>query len=223
MSFSKHIIIVAGGTGTRMNSNVPKQFIELKGKPIIVYTIQKFIDYSNEVNIIIVSHKDYLERLNKILNHYFPNQKIQTCTGGATRFDSVKNGLALLKNQNGIVGVHDAARPLVSVETIKNCFELASQKGNAIPVVSVNESIRQAENTNSVAVNRNLFKIVQTPQCFKVELIQKAFEQDYKESFTDDATVLESIGEKINLTEGNLENIKITTPGDLIFAGALLK
>ncbi len=223
MSLSKHIIIVAGGTGTRMNSEIPKQFIEVNGKPIIVYTIQKFIDYDKDINIIIVSHKDHLEQLNKLLAQYFPKQKIETCIGGSARFNSVKNGLSLLKNESGVVGIHDAARPFVSVNTIKNVFETAEQKGNAIPVIRVNESIRQIENGESKAVNRNQFNIVQTPQCFKLDLIQKAFEQNYNESFTDDATVLESIGEKINLTEGNSENIKITTPSDLIITQALLK
>ena len=184
---------------------------------------QKFLDYSPDLNFIIVSHKDCLDQLNKILAKYFPKQNIKTCVGGAARFDSVKNGLALLKNESGVVGIHDAARPMVSVETIKNAFETASQKGNAIPVISINESIRQSENGNSKAVNRDQFNIVQTPQCFKLELIQKAFEQNYNESFTDDATVLESAGVKINLTPGNAENIKITKPGDLSLAQALLK
>lgn len=223
MPNTKHIIIVAGGSGIRMNGDVPKQFIVLKNKPIIVHALQKFLDYDPNINVVIVSHPEYFEHLHKILLQFFPDKKILICNGGPNRFDSVKNGLALLKNESGVVGIHDAARPFVSVETIKNAFETAEQKGNAIPVITVNESIRQIENGNNKATDRRNFMIVQTPQCFKLELIRKAFEQNYKDSFTDDATVLESIGEKINLTEGNSENIKITTPSDLIIAQAFLK
>jgi 2-C-methyl-D-erythritol 4-phosphate cytidylyltransferase len=223
MHVSKHIIIVAGGTGSRMNSTIPKQFIEVNGKPILAHTIQKFLDYDKTINIIIVSHRDFLNDVLSLLAKYFNGKNIQTCVGGAARFDSVKNGLNLLKDKKGLVGIHDAARPMVSILTIKSAFDEAEKNGNGIPVIQMNESIRHNENGNSKAVDRNHFTIVQTPQCFKLELIQKAFEQDYKETFTDDATVLESIGEKINLTQGNPENIKITNPGDLLFAQAILK
>ena len=142
--------------------------------------------------------------------------------GGESRFASVKNGLMLIDNENAIVGIHDAARPLVSQQTILNCYETAAIKGNAIPCVSINESMRKISNNVNNSVNRNEYKIIQTPQCFLVSKIKKAFEQDYSSSFTDDATVLESIGETIVLAEGNEENIKITSPHDLLMAGAIL-
>ncbi|MGZ4038440.1 MAG: IspD/TarI family cytidylyltransferase, partial [Bacteroidia bacterium] len=154
---------------------------------------------------------------------YFPEKNICLCEGGDTRFHSVKNGLAHVKDSNGVVGIHDAARPLVSVETIRNCFETAAQKGNAVPVISLSESLRHIENNLSRAVNRSDYKIVQTPQCFKTGLIKTAFEQDYSSAFTDDATVAEQAGLKINLVEGNPENIKITTPADLVIANAFME
>ena len=143
--------------------------------------------------------------------------------GGTTRFQSVKNGLRLVTNPQSIVGIHDAARPFVSLQTIKNCFETATLKGNAIPCISLNDSIRKIKNKTNIAVNRNDYKIIQTPQCFLASIIKQAFNQPYNPLFTDDATVLESIGQTIFLVDGNIENIKITTPHDLLIANAFLK
>lgn len=223
MSDSKYVIIVAGGTGVRMDHEVPKQFIKVAGKPVIVYSIEKFLAYDNNIHVVVVSHPDYLKVAHLILEEYFPGNKFQLTNGGTTRFESVKNGLNLIKDGNGIVAIHDAARPLVNIATIKNCFAVAEEKGNAVPVDTVYQSLRQIENEKSKAVNRNDFKIVQTPQCFKISLIKKAFSQNYSEAFTDDATVLEKTGIEINLVEGNSENIKITTQADLKIAEALLK
>src|SRR5688572_29629779 len=136
-----NIIIVAGGTGTRMQSTIPKQFIEIHGKPILIHTIEKFIEFDEFINVIVAVHKDYLTDANFMLAEYFPEKNIQTVLGGETRFHSVKNGLNCITNKNDIVGIHDAARPLVSIETIKICFETAAKKGNAIPVAPVNESL----------------------------------------------------------------------------------
>lgn len=219
MNYSQYnVIIVAGGTGSRMLSSTPKQFIEIKGKPILIHTIEKFIEFDEFINIIVCVHKDYITDANFMLAEYFPEKNIQTVVGGETRFHSVKNGLNCIKNKNDIVGIHDAARPFVSSETIKRCFESAAIQGNAIPVSPINESLRMITNGINKAVRRDDYKVVQTPQCFLVSLIQKAFEQPFSPFFTDDATVLEGIDEPIYLVEGNTENIKITTPSDLKYA-----
>lgn len=218
MTSHYNIIIVAGGTGTRMQSNIPKQFLEIKGKPIIIHTIEKFLEFDEYIHVIVCVHKDYITDANFMLAEYFPGKDIQIVVGGDTRFQSVKNGLNVIKNPNDIVGIHDAARPFVSHQTIQTCFETASKKGNAIPVIDVAESIRLVTNGINKAVSRDDYKVVQTPQCFLVSLIQKAFEQPFSPFFTDDATVLEGIDEPIYLVEGNTENIKITTPSDLKYA-----
>jgi len=219
----EYIIIVAGGTGKRIKGNIPKQFIEVNEKPLIVYTMGKFFAYNPEIQMCIVVHKDYLQHMNDLIKTYFPDKTIKTTIGGDVRFHSVKNGLGLIENSNSVVGIHDAARPMVSVDTIKRCYETAAHKGNAIPVVDVNESIRVIENNSNKAVNRSNYKVIQTPQCFNTTLIKKAFEQEYSNLFTDDASVLERMGEKIILVEGNTENIKITHDTDLILAQHFLK
>lgn len=219
---NQYLIIVAGGTGSRMQNTLPKQFIELNGEAIIIKTIKCFFKYNSQIKIIISIHKDfkvYLEELLKMF--HVETSTIQITNGGNTRFQSVKNGLALITEDSAIVGIHDAARPFVSLQTIKNCFEAAQLNGNAIPCVSLNESIREVYAHNNKAVNRNNYKIIQTPQCFLLSKIKQAYKQDYNPLFTDDATVLESIGETIFLVEGNAENIKITTPYDLIISNAI--
>ena len=223
MIIQEHIIIVAGGSGKRIKGDIPKQFIEVNSKPLIIYTIEKFFAYNPSIQMCIVVHKDYLQHMNDLCKKHFPDKTIVTTVGGDTRFHSVKKGLELIEASNAIVGIHDAARPMVSIETIQRCYETASQKGNAIPVVNVNDSLRVIENNSNKAVNRANYKIIQTPQCFNASLIKKAFEQEYSNLFTDDASVLEKIGEKIFLTEGNIENIKITHDTDLILAQHLLK
>jgi 2-C-methyl-D-erythritol 4-phosphate cytidylyltransferase len=216
------VIIVAGGVGSRIKSDQPKQFIEIKGVPVIVKTIRAFLEYNPEIGIIICIHKNYGSHLESIIEKFeLKNADIKITFGGDTRFASVKNGLLLIDRPSAIVGIHDAARPFVSRQTIASCFETAALKGNAIPCVPVNESMRKISNNINSSINRNEYKIIQTPQCFMVSQIKKAFEQEYSPLFTDDATVLESTGEKINLVEGNEENIKITSPHDLVIANAL--
>ncbi len=219
---TNYVIIVAGGTGNRMLNDLPKQFIKLNGKEIILYGIEAFLYFNPAITIIIAVHKNYVELLNEIL-HKNNLSDVKVTEGGTTRFDSVKNALALITDQNAIVGIHDAARPLVSLQTIQNCYAGASENGNAIPAIPVGESIRENKNGNNKYANRNDFCIIQTPQCFLVSKIQKAFTLPYSENFTDDASVLEAAGEKINLVEGNIENIKVTYPKDLIIAKALLE
>lgn len=214
---NQYLIIVAGGTGSRMQNTLPKQFIELNGEPIIIKTINCFVKYNSSIKIIISVHKDFKIYLEELLQSYkITNVKITI--GGQTRFQSVKNGLELIDDLTAIVAVHDAARPFVSIDTIKNCFETAAIKGNAVPCISLNESIREIKEEKNNAVNRNNYKIIQTPQCFLISKIKQAFIQPYNPLFTDDATVLEGLGETIFLVEGNVENIKITSPHDLLIA-----
>lgn len=205
-----------------MNSAVPKQFMELSGKPVLMHTIEKFIAAIPEINIVLVLSPANRELWKTLCEKYNFTTSYQLTDGGETRFHSVKNGLALVPD-NTVVGIHDAARPLVSIKTITSAFETAEQKGNASPAISLNESVREVKDGTNRAVNRYNYFIVQTPQCFQSDLIKKAFLRDYSPEFTDDASVLEAIGEKINLIEGNRENIKITTPEDLIIAEALMK
>jgi 2-C-methyl-D-erythritol 4-phosphate cytidylyltransferase len=217
----KFALIVAGGSGTRMKSEVPKQFLDLLGKPLLMHTIEAFTKYDPKISIIVVIPEIWMnlwkERCRK--HHFAVEHKL--VAGGEIRFRSVQNGLNQIK-EDGIVFIHDGVRPLVSEDTIQQCYKTAVEKGNSLPVVPVSESVRKQESNNSKAVDRSKYFLVQTPQTFKVSLIQKAYNQSTTEDFTDDATVLESMGVIINLTKGNRENIKITYPEDLLFAKAVL-
>lgn len=216
-----HLIVVAGGSGTRMNSEIPKQFIELQGKPILMHTLKRFKKAIPGIHIVVVLPSNHIELWKSLCRLHQFDSTHEITEGGETRFHSVKNGLQLVPD-SCVVGIHDAVRPLVSESTILNVFHVAEKKGNASPSIPLNESIREVKKTGNKAVDRNNYFIIQTPQCFQANQLKKAFGQDYLPSFTDDATVLESIGEKINLVEGNRENIKITTPHDLLIAEALI-
>jgi 2-C-methyl-D-erythritol 4-phosphate cytidylyltransferase len=220
---NEYVRIVAGGSGSRMNSDVPKQYMEANRVPIIVHTIKRFFEYSKSIQVICCVHANYSAYAEGLMQKYFPHTKIKIVLGGETRFNSVKNGLAVIKDVDSLVAVHDAARPLVSKETIERCFASAKEKNSGVPVIKVSESIRIVDGNNSRSINRDNYRIVQTPQCFKTEVLQKAFEVDYKNSFTDDATVFENAGHNVSLVEGNIENIKITLPSDILIAEALLK
>src|ERR1700752_4171967 len=201
-----YAIIVAGGTGSRMKREVPKQFIPIHNKAILLHTIEKFIAYNPDIKIIVCCHKDFILKAHELLEKTsFTHIKI--IEGGETRFHSVKNGLNAITEKNVTIGIHDAARPLVSIETLQRCYSTAKEIGNAVPVVYLNESIRMIVGDSSSAEDRTRFRIVQTPQCFHDSLIKKAFEAEYSNLFTDDATVAEKMGLKINLVEGNPENI----------------
>lgn len=215
------VIIVAGGTGSRMNSAVPKQFLKLAGKPVIVHTIGQFYKYNPHISLCVVVHKDFLEHWSALQSDYFPNQQISVCVGGETRFHSVKNGLAMLSDSD-VIGIHDAARPLVSVEVIKTCFDTARAKQTAIPVIPVHESMRVISEGSSAHVDRSKYRLVQTPQCFNAQLLKDAYKQAFLEKFTDDASVVEAYGSAIHLVKGNRENIKITEPADLKIAEGLV-
>ena len=216
----KYVIIVAGGSGTRMNNAVPKQFILLQGKPILMHTIEKFSSSIPDIHIIVVLNLQLNDEWQLLCKHHNFNIPHTLVGGGETRFHSVKNGLNSVP-ENSVVGVHDAARPLVNTHTISTAFKTAEEKGNATPAISLNESIRQVDGETNKAVDRNKYMIIQTPQCFHSSILKKAFEQEYTPSFTDDASVAETIGVKINLIEGNRENIKITTSQVLIIAVTL--
>lgn len=223
MSWSKkYVIIVAGGSGTRMKSVIPKQFIELQGKPILMRTIHKFFTSLESCTIIVVLAKEYQEEWKLLCKQHQFTISHEVVDGGETRYASVKNALALVPDAC-IVGIHDAARPLVSTSTILKTYEEAELMGNASPAIPITDSLRRQKGKENTAVDRNDYLIIQTPQCFHSHLIKKAFEKTYRPEFTDDATVLEAYGEKIHLIEGNSENMKITTPQDLIIAEALFK
>lgn len=218
----KFVIIVAGGSGSRMGSEIPKQFLQLCGKPVLMHTIQVFFDFDPESELILVlpdAQKNLWEEL--CLKHSFslPHQIV---SGGETRFYSVLNGLKLVREE-GIVFIHDGVRPLVSRETLERCNHMAQKNGNAIPVLSINESLRKQKGLQSVSVDRTLYLSVQTPQTFRSDQIHKAYDQDFDSAFTDDASVAEKAGFPIFMVDGNRENIKITNPTDLIVAEAFLQ
>lgn len=216
-----YALIVAGGSGSRMNATVPKQFLLLNEKPVLMHTIERFYHYDNAMEIIVVLPEAQFQLWENLCpEHNFTIQH-RLVAGGSVRFESVKNGLAEIKGE-GVVAIHDGVRPLVSFETIGRCFEVAAHKGNAIPVMPVIESLRVIDGEKSKAVDRSSFVTIQTPQVFSISEIIKAYNQPFSEAFTDDASVLEAAGQAINLVEGNIENIKITHPADLLFAGLLI-
>jgi len=216
------VIIVAGGSGRRMDSTLPKQFIELDDKPVLMHTISRFYNFDNNIHIILVlPHKQvsFWKSLCKKHNFEVHHDIVE---GGETRFHSVRNGILAIE-ASSVVGIHDGVRPCVSVDTIKNCYQTAHSYGNAIPAVPVNESVRLKEKDTNQSFDRSKLWLVQTPQVFRFEIIRKCFEQKYRESFTDDANVVESAGYEINMVDGNRENIKITTRSDLLIAEAFIK
>jgi 2-C-methyl-D-erythritol 4-phosphate cytidylyltransferase len=216
----KYALIVAGGSGARMGTEIPKQFLQLAGKPILMHTIEKFYSYDSAIDIIVVLAENQITYWENIIDKTGFNVPHYTTMGGSERFYSVQNGLRMINNPS-LVAIHDAVRPLVSVETIKRCFESASLYGNAIPVTSPSDSIRLLTDMGNRPLNRESVKLIQTPQVFDSELIKRAYNQKYSPDFTDDASVLEKAGEKIILVEGNPQNIKITNAVDLTIAEKL--
>jgi 2-C-methyl-D-erythritol 4-phosphate cytidylyltransferase len=217
----KYAIIVAGGSGTRMGSEIPKQFLNIKKKPVLMHSINRFFYFDSTINLIVVLPENQIEYWQGLCSEHHFNIPHQIVKGGSERFYSVKNGLQLVE-KDALVAIHDAVRPLVNFKTIKEAFEAALEFGSGIPAIPMNDSIRQFDGEHNFAVNRSNYKIIQTPQCFGSSLLLEAFNQNYKSEFTDDASVLEAHGAKIMITQGNVENIKITTPKDLILAEALI-
>lgn len=214
-------IIVAGGSGSRMNSPTPKQYIEVEGKPIIVHTLQRFLDFDQNIELVIVLHKDWKEHFSAIMSKHFKGVTYKTTEGGKERFHSVKNGLALCSGQ--YIAVHDAARPMVSVNTISRCFNTVAIEKAVIPVLGVTDSLRKITPQGSVAVPRKEYLCVQTPQVFEAALLRTAYERPFHENLTDDASVVEASGKSITTVEGNPENIKVTHPSDLQVIKAFLE
>ena len=219
----EYVIIVAGGKGLRMGSDIPKQFLPIGGKPVLMRTIERFREYSADLQIILVLPEAQQEYWLQLCKEYDFDVEYRLANGGQTRFHSVQNGLALVPDDaEGVVGVHDGVRPFPSIEMIRNCYETAREKKAVIPVIPVVETVRHLEKEGSVTVPRDEYKLVQTPQTFDIQLLKAANRQPYNDGFTDEASVVESYGHEITLVEGNRENIKITTPYDLKIAEVLI-
>lgn len=220
----KYAVIVAAGAGKRMDAALPKQFLMLHEKPVIYYTLKTFLEAWSDLQIILVLPPAYVDLGKEIIDAYFDYSRIQIASGGETRFDSVKNGLRLIEDES-IILVHDAVRCLASTALLHRCYEHASRLGSAVPALLSKDSVRllKEEVNDNEVLDRNRVVTIQTPQTFHSKILLPAYETDYKERFTDEATVVESLGIKISLVEGEESNIKITTPFDLLIAERLLE
>lgn len=216
----KHVIIVAGGKGLRMGGDIPKQFLPVAGKPVLMRTLEAFHAYDASIHMILVLPVSQQAYWKELCQEYHFELPYDLANGGETRFHSVKNGLALVEGE-GLVGVHDGVRPFVSREVIARCYDEALIKKAVIPVIGVVETVRHLIGEESETVPRDQYKLVQTPQVFDASLLHQAYEQEFTELFTDDASVVEALGEKVYLVEGNRENVKLTTPFDLKLAEML--
>lgn len=217
----KIAIITAGGSGTRMGSPIPKQFLLLNQKPLLWYTISAFLEAYQDISILLVLPKDYLTAGQELINEMGIAKQTRLVVGGSTRFHSVQNGIQQIKNP-AVVFVHDGVRCLVTSNLIKRCFEQTMEKGSAIPTVTCTDSVRIINNKAHSAINRDQVKIVQTPQTFLSSILVPAFNQSYQDSFTDEATVVEASGESVHLIDGEYSNLKVTRPTDLLLASAIL-
>jgi 2-C-methyl-D-erythritol 4-phosphate cytidylyltransferase len=216
-----HVVIVAGGKGLRFGSDLPKQFLLLNAKPVLMHSIECFYNFDNNINIVLVLPVEHFEYWKGLCQEYNFTINHSLVAGGSERFYSVKNGINAI-NTEGIIGIHDGVRPLAGINTLTRCYEMATSKGNAIPVIDIIDSVRHISDKGNRMVNRNCYKLVQTPQVFESSLLRAAFEQEYDTSFTDDASVVEKMGTPIHLVEGNRENIKITSKFDLQLASFIL-
>lgn len=217
----KIAVIVAGGTGTRMNNTTPKQFLSLQGKPVLYYTINSFLQAYPDLDIILVLPEEHVAAGQEIIDAFFDYNRIKITIGGRTRFHSVQNGLQLI-TEECIVFVHDAVRCLVSIDLIQRCYHAAMESGSAIPVIDSKDSVRLVTAEGNEALDRSAIKLVQTPQTFHSKILLPAFNIDYKDKFTDEATVVEAFGLKVQLVQGEENNFKITRPVDLVMAEELL-
>lgn len=217
-----YIIIVAGGKGLRMGAEIPKQFLPIKGVPVLMRTIERFHKFDNQLGIIVVLPREQQPYWQQLCHAHHFSIAHTVVDGGDTRFASSKNGLAAIPaGAKGVVGIHDGVRPFVSVDTIARCFAQARQSGAAIPVMPVTDTLRHIGPEGGRNVLRSEYRVVQTPQTFDIQLLKRAFEQPYSDRFTDDASVVEAAGATVEMVEGNTENIKITTPFDLTVAETL--
>ncbi|MCD8739388.1 2-C-methyl-D-erythritol 4-phosphate cytidylyltransferase [Mucilaginibacter roseus] len=222
MSSKNYVIIVAGGSGTRMRSALPKQFLPLNGRPLIFYTLEAFAGCNSKPNIIVVMHPDYHEYWQQTCSDYGFTTPHTLVAGGSTRFHSVKNGFETIIDKDAVIAVHDAVRPLTATEVIDRAYQHANLHGNAVVAVKSRDSVRRVIEGISSALRREEIYLVQTPQTFIYSQLEAAYMQPYNESFTDDASVVEAAGYPINLIEGNDTNIKITFPDDIAIAELLL-
>jgi len=221
MDINFSIIITAGGIGKRMGSNIPKQFIEVKGKPILMHTIECFYSFNSNCQIILTLPSEWTSYWNELIEKYQFKIKHIVVDGGKERYDSIKNALSFCEFD--VIGVHDGVRPLVSNQTIEKCIENIKELKAIIPVLAIKESLRQIDQNNSRAVSRSSYVSVQTPQFFIAKIIKNAYNQPFHDNITDDASLVEQMGQKIHLVEGNEENIKVTTPMDLEIINLLIK
>ena len=222
---SNFLILVAGGRGLRMGSDLPKQFMPLAGEPVIMRTIRRFVEAMPGLGIVVVLHPDYVDMWHRLCEEHGFDISVRIVSGGEERFYSVKNGLDAISSSAGddIVAVHDAVRPLVSVEVIRRTFAEAVEHGAVVPALPSVESVRLVDaGGRSMAVSRNSVMLVQTPQVFSLSLLRKAYAQPYRDTFTDDASVVEALGHPIHVVPGNRENIKLTTPLDMQMAEMLV-
>jgi len=217
----KYAIVVAGGSGTRMGASLPKQFMLLKDRPVLYYTLKAFLEAYDELQIILVLPVDYTDMGQEIIDAFFDKERIRITAGGDTRFQSVKNGLSLI-DEESIIFVHDGVRCLVTKDLIQRCYLQAVETGTAIPAIPSKDSIRLITDEGNEAFDRNRVMLVQTPQTFHSKILLPAFQIDYKDKFTDEATVVEAYGMKVSLVEGEENNIKITRPVDLLIAESIL-
>ncbi len=217
----KIAIIVAGGSGSRMGSQLPKQFILLREKPVLYYTLKAFLDAYADLQVILVLPGEYIEMGREIIDAWFDPDRIQITEGGDTRFQSVQNGLQLVQEE-AIIFVHDGVRCMLSQDLIHRCYQTALETGTAVPAIASKDSVRIISSDGNEAVDRNLVRLIQTPQTFHSKILLPAFQIDYKDKFTDEATVVEAFGIKITLIEGEEANIKLTLPVDMILADKLM-
>ena len=219
----KYAIIVAGGKGLRMGGELPKQFIPVEGRPVLMRTLDRFHACDSGIRIILVLPRDHQPYWQELCREYDFRVPHRIADGGPTRFHSVQNGLALVDDPEALVAVHDGVRPFVASEVIEACYREAEAHEAVVPVIPVVETVRQLVEASSITVPRDAYRLVQTPQTFRASLLRRAYEQPFCEAFTDDASVVEALGETVCLVEGNRENIKLTTPYDLIVAKALVE
>lgn len=217
----RYAILVAGGKGLRMGQDLPKQFIPVKGEPVLMHTIRRFHQTLPDLTIIVVLPVSQQAYWKKLCETYHFGIRHLIADGGETRYHSVKNGLALTHKSDAIIAIHDGVRPFVSEEVIRNAFQCAEENGTAIPVTEMVDSVRQIQEGKTVSVPRDQYVLVQTPQAFRSGIIHSAYELPYTNQFTDDASVVEAYGTAVQTIKGNRENIKITTPFDLRIAEVL--
>ncbi|MEQ1675172.1 MAG: 2-C-methyl-D-erythritol 4-phosphate cytidylyltransferase [Chitinophagaceae bacterium] len=218
----KYAIIVAGGTGSRMGGTLPKQFMLLRGKPVLYYTIRTFLDSFDDLQVILVLPVDYTDMGQEIIDAYFDKNRVRITAGGDTRFQSVKNGLQLVEGES-VIFVHDGVRCLLTKDLVHRCYTQAVETGTAIPAIASKDSIRLVNDDGNEAFDRSKVMLVQTPQTFHSKILIPAFQIDYKDTFTDEASVAEAFGIKVSLVEGEETNIKITMPVDLLIAEKVLQ